>query len=133
MDHSRIRIAFILLLTVIFAGTTGYYGIEDMPVFDAFYMTVITISTVSFLNQTPFPGRRILTIVDHHFRNQRIDLYARSGGQNLCRRGIEKDLREEKVGKANIRVKQPLYHLRIRTGLVQLSAMSLLMKKFRLW
>ena len=63
MDHSRILIAFILLLTVIFAGTTGYYGIEDMPVFDAFYMTVITISTVGFSEIKPLSqAGRILTI-----------------------------------------------------------------------
>lgn len=64
MDHSRLRIAFLLLLAVIFAGTTGYYGIEDMPVFDAFYMTVITISTVGFSEIKPLsPAGRIFTVV----------------------------------------------------------------------
>ena len=64
MDHSRLRIALLLLLAVIFAGTIGYYGIEDMPVFDAFYMTVITISTVGFSEIKPLSqAGRIFTVV----------------------------------------------------------------------
>jgi len=63
MDHSRLPIALLLLLAVIFAGTLGYYGIEGMPVFDAFYMTVITISTVGFSEIKPLSqAGRILTI-----------------------------------------------------------------------
>ena len=64
MDHSRLPIALLLLLAVIFAGTLGYYGIEDMPVFDAFYMTVITISTVGFSEIKPLSqAGRILTVI----------------------------------------------------------------------
>ncbi|MFC1829511.1 ion channel, partial [Thermodesulfobacteriota bacterium] len=46
MDYSRLRISITLLLLVILWGTIGYYTVEDMSFFEAFYMTVITISTV---------------------------------------------------------------------------------------
>jgi voltage-gated potassium channel len=64
MDYSRLRISFLLLFTVIFAGNTGYSVFEDMPVFDAFYMTVITISTVGFSEIKPLSQvGRIITII----------------------------------------------------------------------
>ena len=64
MDYSRLRISFILLFAVIFAGTIGYSVFEDMPVFDAFYMTVITISTVGFSEIKPLSQvGRIITVI----------------------------------------------------------------------
>jgi voltage-gated potassium channel len=64
MDHSRLRISIILLLAVICAGTIGYYVFEDMPVFDAFYMTIITISSVGFSEVKPLSQvGRIITII----------------------------------------------------------------------
>ncbi|MBC8433949.1 MAG: NAD-binding protein, partial [Desulfobacterales bacterium] len=64
MDYSRLRISFILLLAVIFAGTIGYSVFEDMPVFDAFYMTIITISSVGFSEVKPLSQvGRIITII----------------------------------------------------------------------
>jgi voltage-gated potassium channel len=65
MDYSRLKISLILLFTVIFAGTIGYSVFEDMPVFDAFYMTVITISTVGFSEIKPLSqvGRLITVII----------------------------------------------------------------------
>jgi voltage-gated potassium channel len=43
-----IPFALALLLSVIALGTTGYVVIEDWLVWDAFYMTVITLTTVGF-------------------------------------------------------------------------------------
>ncbi|MEE8430327.1 MAG: potassium channel protein [Candidatus Desulfatibia sp.] len=64
MDYSRLRISLILLLAIIFAGTTGYSVFEDMPVFDAFYMTVITVSTVGFSEIKPLSQvGRIMTVI----------------------------------------------------------------------
>ncbi len=64
MDYSRLRISLILLFAIIFAGTTGYSVFEDMPVFDAFYMTVITISTVGFSEIKPLSQvGRIITVI----------------------------------------------------------------------
>jgi len=64
MDHSRLRISFLLLFAVICAGTVGYSIFEDMPVFDAFYMTIITISSVGFSEVKPLSQvGRIITII----------------------------------------------------------------------
>ena len=64
MDYSRLRISFILLFAIILAGTIGYSVFEDMPVFDAFYMTVITISTVGFSEIKPLSQvGRIITVI----------------------------------------------------------------------
>jgi voltage-gated potassium channel len=41
-------IAIIVILTLLFAGTTGYRLIEGWPLFDSLYMTVITITTVGY-------------------------------------------------------------------------------------
>lgn len=42
-----------LLLTVIVVGIVGYYYLLDITLMDAFYMTVITISTVGFQEVAP--------------------------------------------------------------------------------
>jgi voltage-gated potassium channel len=64
MDSRRIRIAFILLFCTIAIGTFGYHLIEGMPFFDAFYMTMITISTVGFSEiKTLSTAGRILTVL----------------------------------------------------------------------
>jgi voltage-gated potassium channel len=64
MDSRRIRIAIILLFCTIAFGTFGYHMIEGMPFFDAFYMTMITISTVGFSEIKPLStAGRILTIL----------------------------------------------------------------------
>ncbi|NQT69714.1 MAG: potassium channel protein [Desulfobacteraceae bacterium] len=64
MEYSKLRISFILLFTVILASTIGYSVFEDMPVFDAFYMTIITISSVGFSEVKPLSQvGRIITII----------------------------------------------------------------------
>lgn len=40
--------SILLILAVIFVGTTGYILIEGWPVLDALYMTIITITTVGY-------------------------------------------------------------------------------------
>jgi voltage-gated potassium channel len=49
----------LLLLGIHVVGTAGFYLIEGWALFDAFYMTVITISTVGFTEVHPLtlPGR----------------------------------------------------------------------------
>ena len=44
----RLRLGALLLTLLFVAGTVGYAVLEDLSVFDAFYMTLITISTVGF-------------------------------------------------------------------------------------
>jgi voltage-gated potassium channel len=41
-------IVIIVILILLIAGTTGYHLIEGWPLFDALYMTVITITTVGY-------------------------------------------------------------------------------------
>ncbi len=53
MNVSRLHIALTLLLATIFLGTSGYIFFEGMPPFEAFYMTLITISTVGFSEVKP--------------------------------------------------------------------------------
>lgn len=45
---SNIYLSLLLLLGVICLGTFGYVIIEDYRLFDAFYMTIITLSTVGY-------------------------------------------------------------------------------------
>ena len=61
MNRIGRRLAFIalaILLTLCF-GTAGFILIEDYPPFDAFYMTLITITTVGYREVHPLsrPGQ----------------------------------------------------------------------------
>ncbi len=44
----RLLFAFVLLALVLFVGTLGYFLIEGWSLFDALYMTIITLSTVGY-------------------------------------------------------------------------------------
>lgn len=53
-----------MLIGTVAFGTCGYYWIEHMPFFEAFYMTIITISTVGYAEIVPLSqAGRALTIV----------------------------------------------------------------------
>ena len=63
MDYNRLRFAIFVLAGTIVFGTVGLYVVEGMPLFDAFYMTIITISTVGFSEIKPLSSLgRVLTI-----------------------------------------------------------------------
>jgi voltage-gated potassium channel len=54
----------IVLAVVIMAGTAGYATIEGWPVFDAFYMTIITLTTIGYGEVHPLDqGGRGFTIL----------------------------------------------------------------------
>ena len=61
---TKIMRGLILLGLILFAGTCGYMVIERWKFLDAFYMTVITITTVGFseVNAVSGPGR-IFTLI----------------------------------------------------------------------
>ena len=64
MKSNRLLTALILLLLTLAFGTIGYYTVEEMSLFEAFYMTVITISTVGFSELIPLSVYgRIITIL----------------------------------------------------------------------
>ena len=64
MDYSKLKIALFLLFATIAFGTLGYFFVEDMPLFEAFYMTLITISTVGFSEVKPLSYMgRVITII----------------------------------------------------------------------
>lgn len=56
---NKIRTSVIILLIIIVIGTTGYILLEGDSFLDAFYMTIITISTVGFgeIHKLSAPGR----------------------------------------------------------------------------
>ncbi|MDF1595685.1 MAG: potassium channel protein [Acidimicrobiia bacterium] len=45
---ARVRIGAAFLALIVFSGTIAYVIIEDVTVFDSFYMVVVTITTVGF-------------------------------------------------------------------------------------
>jgi voltage-gated potassium channel len=50
MDHLKRRLAIIAIamIAILSAGTIGFVLIENYPVFDAFYMTLTTVTTVGY-------------------------------------------------------------------------------------
>lgn len=52
----RIRYALLLLLVAILFGTVGFHFIERWPLADSLYVTVQTLTTVGYGDQTPHSG-----------------------------------------------------------------------------
>jgi voltage-gated potassium channel len=50
---TRVRVAAVILVSVIVVGTVGFVTIENASLLDAFYMTMITISTVGYAEVFP--------------------------------------------------------------------------------
>jgi len=64
MEYKSLQRAVTLLFCIIAFGTFGYYIVEHMTMFEAFYMTLITISTVGFSEIKPLTiYGRIITII----------------------------------------------------------------------
>ena len=65
MDYSKLRLSVFLLIVTIIFGSSGYVLYEDMTPFEAFYMTLITISTVGFSEIKPLSvlGRGITIVI----------------------------------------------------------------------
>ena len=58
MESDKLRVSVCLLLLIVIFGTISYSVIEEMTLFDSFYMTLITISTVGFSEITPLTGNQ---------------------------------------------------------------------------
>lgn len=64
MNYKRLHIALLMLIFTLFFGTFGLHVTESMSIFESFYMTVITISTVGFGEVKPLTiYGRIITMV----------------------------------------------------------------------
>ncbi|AZQ57555.1 potassium channel protein [Maribacter sp. MJ134] len=62
--RSKIYIALVLMLLVLFFGVLGYRFISDYSWIDAFYMTIITVTTVGFSEVRPMgPEGKIFTVL----------------------------------------------------------------------
>lgn len=59
-----VRLALLLLLSVLLTGIIGFMWIDQYSLLDAFYMTVITLSTVGFTEVHPLSdGARLFTAI----------------------------------------------------------------------
>ncbi|MCX7678131.1 MAG: potassium channel protein [Spirochaetes bacterium] len=64
MPYKNVRNAAIMLCCVLLFGTLSYHFIEGMTLFESFYMTIITISTVGFSEIRPLSTiGRVITII----------------------------------------------------------------------
>lgn len=64
MENEKLRTSLLILAVIVSFGTLGYHFVEDMEIFDAFYMTLITISTVGFSEIKPLSATgRFITLV----------------------------------------------------------------------
>jgi len=50
---SHLRYSLLILVAIVTLGTVGYSFIEDWPLFDSLYMTIITLATVGFREVAP--------------------------------------------------------------------------------
>lgn len=60
----RLQLSLLFLVALAACGTLGYMLLEKMTAVEAFYMTIITITTVGFGEVRPLsPGGRVFTVV----------------------------------------------------------------------
>ena len=64
MFTGKLKIALLILLIVIVIGTIGFHGIEKWSLFDSFYATMTTLSTVGYGDYAPITTRgKIFTVL----------------------------------------------------------------------
>jgi voltage-gated potassium channel len=64
MNVNQLRSSLFIIIGIVAFGTFGYVYVDRMPLFDSFYMTIITISTVGFSEIHPLTnGGRVITML----------------------------------------------------------------------
>jgi voltage-gated potassium channel len=64
MKYSKLTLALSAFLMILGFGTIGYHVVEGMGLFESFYMTLITVSTVGFSEIKQFSqAGRVITII----------------------------------------------------------------------
>lgn len=64
MEIKKLYLSLLMLIGVVAFGTLGYHHFEDMTFFEAFYQTIITITTVGFSEIKPLSIEgRMMTIM----------------------------------------------------------------------
>lgn len=65
MEIKKLYLSLLMLIGVVAFGTLGYHHFEDMTFFEAFYQTIITITTVGFSEIKPLSieGRMITIMI----------------------------------------------------------------------
>ena len=64
MENRKLLYSLVMLFALVGLGTLGYYIFEPMPLFEAFYMTIITMSTVGFSEVIPLTTvGRVITVL----------------------------------------------------------------------
>ena len=64
MNFRQLRTSLFIILGIVAFGTFGYFYVDQMPLFDSFYMTIITISTVGFSEIHPLSNEgRVITMI----------------------------------------------------------------------
>jgi voltage-gated potassium channel len=64
MKYPRLIVALFMFIMILAFGTLGYHVVEGMGLFESFYMTIITVSTVGFSEIKQFSeAGRVITII----------------------------------------------------------------------
>jgi len=64
MNYSKLKLSAFLFLMILSFGTLSYHMVEGMSLFESFYMTVISITTVGFSEIKPLSDAgRVITMI----------------------------------------------------------------------
>ena len=113
----RIRLALLMLVFFIGAGTCGFIVLEGYPFLDAVYMTVITISTVGFGEiHTLSEAGRVFTVFLILSGVGSLAFAAQAVTEMMLERASNPKFKTESHGKENRQIERALYHLRLWPG-----------------
>ena len=105
--RKRAILSISLVLIVLITGTAGYHGIEGWPLFDSFYMTVITLATIGYQELHPLSqAGRTFTIFLVFFGVGVVAYVVNNGIKIIFEGEIQKSLGRYKLEKKLSRMKR---------------------------